>query len=40
MVPRICPACGETAHSADTTPSVWVCPYCGVEIPPPEVKSK
>jgi predicted RNA-binding Zn-ribbon protein involved in translation (DUF1610 family) len=37
MTTRICPSCGEPAHSADEK-GVWKCPSCGAEIPSDEIE--
>lgn len=35
MTMRICPECGKSAHSSDTSPRPWKCPSCGGNIPSP-----
>lgn len=33
MVKRVCPSCGASWYSADTSEKAWRCERCGAEIP-------
>lgn len=33
MIKRLCPGCGTSWYSADTTNTAWKCDKCGASIP-------
>jgi len=39
MESRVCPKCGSRWYSAGST-SVWICEFCGAEIPRAEARLK
>ena len=39
MVKRVCPHCGESWFSSDTTSRDWICAKCGEPIPKSEERN-